>query len=318
MLKAENLSKYFIVHHNPLGRIGHRDHIVKAVDGVSLNLNKAEILGIIGESGSGKTTLAKTLVGLYSPTGGSICYRNADISSLDRERYRSFRREVQIVLQDPDSTLDPRMTVKTLLEEPLRIHRVGNSQERQKRICQAMEQVNLAKSLLGRYPSELSGGQRQRVAIARVLLLEPQIIVADEPLAGLDRIVGMQILRLLLDLKKEFDLSYLLISHDLNVVISVCDRISVIYRGKIVETIDGERFDNEACHPYTDFLRGAFEDSVDKLLQNGDMHQGAPGSSSRCSYVDNCPSRASICSQYEPQLGDLGAGHLVRCHLVQP
>jgi peptide/nickel transport system ATP-binding protein len=316
MLKAENISKYFIVHHNLLARIGHRDHIVKALDGVSLNLKKGEILGLIGESGSGKTTLAKTLVGLYRPTAGSVYYYDADISSLDREKYRSFHREVQILFQDPDSTLDPRMTVKTLLEEPLLIHRVGNARERHHRISQMMEQVNLTKSFLGRYPSELSGGQRQRVAIARVLLLEPQIIVADEPLAGLDSIVGMQILRLLLDLKNKFNLSYLLISHDLNLVNSVCDRMSVICRGKIVETIDGERFDNEACHPYTDFLRGVVEDKTDELLQNHDLHQHHQESSDSCSYVDSCPHRTEICRHKTPLLRDLRAGHSISCHMV--
>jgi peptide/nickel transport system ATP-binding protein len=316
MLKAENLCKYFTVRHSPLARIGHHDHVVKAIDGISLHLKNGEILGLIGESGSGKTTLAKTLAGLYHPTGGSVYYHGADIFSLSKEKYRSFRREVQLIFQDPDSTLDPRMTVKAILEEPLLIHRLGDARERDRLIIRVMEQVNLAGSCLGRYPSELSGGQRQRVAISRILLLEPQIIIADEPLAGLDNLVGTQILRLLLDLRKRLSLGYLLISHDLNLVTAVCDRISVIYRGKIVETIDGGRFDKEACHPYTDFLRGILEDKAEENLQNHDLHQHIGESSDRCPYVEKCPRRTTVCGQIEPLLQGLNAGHSVRCHLV--
>jgi len=318
MLKAENLSKHFILHHNPLSRIGHHDHVVKALDSISLDINPGEITGCIGESGSGKTTLAKTLVGLFWPTGGSVTYQNTDVSTMDKASLREFHRQVQIIFQDPDSTFDPRMTVKSLLEEPLLIHHIGSRHERLKQIARAIEQVNLSDSYLNRYPSELSGGQRQRIAIARALLLNPKIIIADEPLAGLDSIVKIQVLRLILDLKHRLNLGFLLISHDLDLVSAVCDFIHVIYHGKIVESISGADFDTEACHPYTNFLRGISTDAVDDLLQDHDVHHSVTASASRCPYVDGCVLRTHDCFHHEPALRDLGNGHALRCHVVRP
>jgi peptide/nickel transport system ATP-binding protein len=317
MLKAENISKHFVIHHNPLVRLHHRDHLIRAVDGVSLELRPGDLTGLIGESGSGKTTLAKTLVGLYQPTSGCIYYQNRDISGLEKPDYRRFRREVQMIFQDPDSTLDPRMTLKELMEEPLRIQHQGDVQQRKRQIQRTMAQVNLAESFLGRFPSELSGGQRQRLAIARTLLMEPRLIVADEPLAGLDSIIRMQILRLLLEIKKELGLTYLLVTHDLEMAAAVCSRIAVFYRGQIVEFLDGADFENKALHPYTAFLKKGAEDSPPSVSDH-DLHHVRTGQSGGCSFAAHCPQRIAICTQQIPELEEIEAGHGVRCWEIGP
>jgi peptide/nickel transport system ATP-binding protein len=315
VLKAENVSKHFLIHHNPLVRLGHHDHLIKAVDGVSFELYKGDLTGLIGESGSGKTTLAKTLVGLYRPTSGRVYYENRDISALEKQEYRKFRREVQMIFQDPDSTLDPRMTVKTLLEEPLRIHHLGDGEKRKQQIIQVMSQVNLSESFLSRYPSELSGGQRQRLAVGRALLLGPLVIVADEPLAGLDSIIRTQILGLLLEIKKELGLSYLLVTHDLEMAEAVCNRIAVFNRGQIVEFLDGEGFEKKARHPYTEYLKNGANISPVALVDH-DVHHNPLTSFEGCSFVANCPHRTAVCMQSMPELREIDKGHSVRCHVV--
>lgn len=316
MLKAENVSRHFIIHHNPLVRLGHRDHLIKAVDGVSFELHAGEITGLIGESGSGKTTLAKILVGLYRPTSGRVLYENRDISLLEKTDYRRFRREVQMIFQDPDSTLDPRMTVKALLEEPLRIQHLGDAEQRKQHIKKVMAQVNLAETFLSRYPSELSGGQRQRLAVARALLPGPRVIVADEPLAGLDSIIRTQILKLLLEIKKELGLTYLLVTHDLDMAAAVCNRIAVFYRGQIVEYLDGADFEKKACHPYTEYLKNS-PDIVASPATDHDVHHVSVESLEGCSFAAYCPHRTAICTQSMPELREVEAGHGVRCHVVE-
>ncbi len=312
MLKAEKVSKNFIIHHHPLIRLGHHDHLIKAVDGVSLELSPGDLTGLIGESGSGKTTLAKTLVGLYRPTSGRILYEKSDISLLEKDKYRQFRREVQMIFQDSDSTLDPRMTAIMLLEEPLKIQKIGNQKQRKEQIKRVMSQVNLAESFFNRYPSELSGGQRQRLAVARALLLNPRVIVADEPLAGLDSIIRMQILRLLLELKKELGLTYLLITHDLEIAAAVCSHIIVFYRGQIVEYLDGSEFEKKACHPYTEYLKKGSEISFSDSGEH-DLHHPAAGFPGGCFFAANCPHRTTVCTQDLPELKEIQKGHGVRC-----
>ncbi|MEP2775504.1 MAG: oligopeptide/dipeptide ABC transporter ATP-binding protein [Luteolibacter sp.] len=273
MLEAKDLRVHFPVRSGVFLR---QTGAVKAVDGISLQLGVGETLGLVGESGCGKSTLGKALVRLLEPTSGKIYFEGRDISHLGQGALRPLRRDFQMIFQDPSESLDARMNVRSLVEEPFRIHKLGNRAERKKWVEDLLDTVGLAAASAERYPFEFSGGQRQRIGIARALALKPKWLVCDEPVSALDVSVQSQILNLLVDLQKEFDLSYLFIAHDLSVVKHISDRVAVMYLGKIVELADSETIYRNPRHAYTKALLSAVpiaDPTIkrDKILLEGDV-----------------------------------------------
>jgi len=316
MLEVRELRKTFTLRHNIFARLGHPDHVIRAVDGVSFEVNKGEIFGIAGKSGSGKTTLGKTILRLFEPDNGSIVYKGRDISRLSPEELKGYRRQVQLVFQDADSTLDPRHKLYSILEEPLLIHGLGTRIERQVIIRCALEQVNLPYSLLERHPSELSGGQRRRAALARALVLSPELIITDEPTTGLDPVVAAQILSLFLRLNRETRLTLVVITHDLAAINYLSHRVAVMYGGKIVELVDGELFESSAVHPYTRFLQG-FAVSNNVVSGYTDIHRLSETAGQGCVYAAACSVARPECFEAAPRLRQTEPGHLVACLLAR-
>ncbi len=300
---------------------GKKRKTVKAVDGVSFEIEKGETLGIVGESGSGKTTMGRTVLRLVEPTGGDIIFNNTNILKLSKEQLRKARKQFQIIFQDPMASLNPYMTIGKIVSHPLEIHKIGTKEEQKERVLEMFEKVNLipAKEFYNRYPKHLSGGQRQRVVIARALITNPDFVVADEPTAMLDVSVRSQVLKLMIDLKGEFNLTYLFITHDLASAKYICDRIGVMYLGKIVELAPVNELFKEPLHPYTKILMSAVPIPDPKIKLKRIMPKGeipsATNIPSGCRFHPRCPFAKDICSKEEPKLKDVG-GRMVACHLV--
>ena len=296
---------------------------VYAVDGVSFQLERGKTLGIVGESGCGKSTLGRTLVRLYEPTAGSIRFDGQEISDLSGKDLIPLRRRMQVIFQDPYSSLNPRKSIRSTLEEPMRIHGIGNSAERFERVAGLMEKVGLRQDDLHKYPHEFSGGQRQRIGIARALVLEPDLIIADEPVSALDVSIQSQVLNLLVSLQEELGLTYLFISHDLTVIKYVSDQVAVMYLGRIVEIADADRLYERPAHPYTQALLSALPTAdprrrADRQLLEGDVpnpSQPPPG----CAFHTRCPHARDICKQQAPALETLSgeANHASACHFSE-
>lgn len=314
LLEVENLKKYYPVTGGLLYR-----HLgdIKAVDGVSFYIKEGETLGLVGESGCGKSTLGRTILRLEEPTAGKIIYRRTDITRLDKRELRGLRREIQIIFQDPQSSLDPRMTIGQSIGEALLIHGVKDEAERTQRITDMLKRVGLEVEHALRYPHEFSSGQRQRIGIARALATSPRLIIADEPVSALDVSIQAQILNLMLDLRREFRLAYLFIAHDLAVIRQVSQRVVVMYLGKIVELAEaGEIFEN-ALHPYTEALLSAVPSvrrRKARILLPGNVPSPL-NPPSGCHFHTRCHRVMPICPQAEPPLKDVGKGRLVACHL---
>ena len=315
LLEVENLKKYYTVTGGLLSR-----HLgdVRAVDGVSFYINEGETLGLVGESGCGKSTLGRTILRLEEPTEGKIIYKGTDITNLDKKALRGLRKEIQIIFQDPQSSLDPRMTIDQSIGEPLLIHGMKDDRERAKIVVEILERVGLEAQHALRYPHEFSSGQRQRIGIGRVLTLNPRLIIADEPVSALDVSTQAQILNLMLDLQKEFGLAYLFIAHDLAVIRQVSHRVAVMYLGRIVELAENDEIFRNALHPYTEALLSAVPDvgreKKTRILLPGSVPSPLnppPG----CHFHPRCHRVLPVCPQEEPQLKDIGGGHLVVCHL---
>jgi oligopeptide/dipeptide ABC transporter ATP-binding protein len=292
--------------------------MVRAVDGVSLSIHRGETFAIVGESGCGKSTLARLLIRLLDPDAGSIVYRGRDLAELDEPEMRRLRRELQFIFQDPFSSLNPRMTVGALVEEPMRTHRVGSSSERRRRVAELLGRVGMRSEHASRYPHEFSGGQRQRIGIARALASGPQVIIADEPVSALDVSVQAQVVNLLEDLKEEFGLTLIIIAHDLAVIRHMSDRVAVMYLGKIAELAPTDGLYDQPLHPYTQALMAAIpvpEPGVRARAQPlaGDIPSPTappPG----CRFHTRCPHAQAVCSEAEPPLEPAPGDRRVACH----
>ena len=317
LLKVENLKKYFPVKSGVFSTV---TNFVKAVDGVDLNIHEGETVGLVGESGCGKTTLGKTILKLLEPTHGEIYFEDNDITHLSPSKMRPFRREMQIVFQDPYGSLNPRMKVESIVSEGLVIHEILSKKERRDIIKEILRTVGLRDDALPRYPHEFSGGQRQRIAIARALALKPKFIVCDEPISALDVSVQAQIINLFIELQEKFGLTYLFISHDLRVVRHISDRVAVMYLGKIVEFSPSKELYKNPLHPYTKILIASVPIADPQKKRQPSALKGDVPSPinppSGCSFHPRCPIAVEKCKTVEPELRDIGSGHYVSCHLV--
>ncbi len=315
LLSVRDLTKHFPITGGLFSRtVGH----VKAVDGVSFDVKRGETLGLVGESGCGKTTTGRAVLRLIEPTSGQVIFEGKDIVKSSKQEMRALRREMQIVFQDPFGSLNPRMSVGEIIEEPLVIHRIGTNQERQKRVRELLEVVGLAAYHIRRYPHEFSGGQRQRIGIARALALNPKLVVADEPVSALDVSIQSQILNLMEDLQREFGLTYLFIAHGLNVIRHISDRVGVMYLGVMMEVADSEEIYKHPLHPYTEALFSAIPIpnptiKRERIILQGDVPSPV-NPPSGCRFHTRCPIAQEQCKVERPELKESAPGHWVACH----
>ena len=323
LLDVKDLVKHFPVQQGVLAsRLGKK---CRAVDGVSFSVRRGETLGLVGESGSGKSTAGRAIMRLIEPTSGSVTFEGIDVLKLRGKSLKDFRRNVQVIFQDPYASLNPRMTIGEIVTEPLKIHRIGTRSEQIKQAKELLEITGLNPEHINRYPHEFSGGQRQRIGIARALALRPKLIVADEPVSALDVSIQAQVLNLLGKLQDEFDLTYLFIAHDLSVVQHISDEIAVMYLGRIVEIADWNMLYKEPYHPYTQSLLSAVPIPDPKLQRTREriLLVGDPPSPidppTGCRFHTRCPiAQFPICADVEPELREVAPGHTAACHFAKP
>jgi len=321
LLEVNDLKKYFPVQKSFLDRLlTAKEEFVRAVDGVSFSLERGEILGLVGESGSGKTTTGRLCIGLILPTSGNIVYDGVDLSVIKEEDMRRLRRRMQLIFQDPTAALNPRIHVGDAIMDALRFQEIGTPTERRQRVEEILERVGLSpwSNFFDRYPHQLSGGQRQRVVFARALVLNPELVVADEPVAMVDVSVRAQILELMRALRKEYNLTYLYITHDLATAEYVCDRIAIMYLGKIFEIGGKEQVFRHPRHPYTLSLISAIPvpdptAKLERLIPRGEIPSPI-NPPSGCRFHPRCPFAQKICSEEEPRLEEIEENHRVACY----
>ena len=315
LLEVKHLKKYFPIKGGVFSKtIGH----VYAVDDVNFTLAKGETLGLVGESGCGKSTTGRTILRLIEPTDGELYFEGQNITELDKSAMRALRREMQIIFQDPYASLNPRMTVGSIIGEPLEIHKIAKGAEKEERVASLLQKVGLRAEDMRKYPHEFSGGQRQRIGIARALALNPKLIVCDEPVSALDVSIQAQVINLLEDLQAEFSLSYLFIAHNLNVVEHISDRVAVMYLGQIVELASDEDLYKNPQHPYTEALLSAVpipDPTIKKkrIILEGDVPSPI-NPPKGCHFHTRCMYKEKICEEVEPEFKDIGGGHWVACH----
>ena len=311
LLDVKNVKKYF---KTPKG-------ILHAVDDVTFSINRGETLGVVGESGCGKSTTGRVVLRLLEPTEGSIILDGEDISKLSEAKLRSKRKEMQMIFQDPLASLDPRKTVGQIIEEPLRIHNIiSSSKDRQKRVLELMETVGLAQRYYSTYPHELDGGRRQRIGIARALSVNPKFIVCDEPVSALDVSIQAQVLDMIRDLKKQYNMSMIMITHDLGIVAEICDTVAIVYAGQIVEYGTLKDIFNSTAHPYTVGLFGSLpnmDDRTQRLKPIPGLMPDPTKLPEGCTFCPRCPHATEKCRTERPTLVNIGGEHQVACHLFK-
>ena len=320
LLKVENLTKHFpitrgIVFQRQIGA-------VQAVDNISFDILEGETLGLVGESGCGKSTTGRTILQLHRATSGKVYYEGDDLTDTTDDKMRKYRRDLQIIFQDPYASLNPRMTVGSIIAEPLEVHGIGTKKERRERVKELLALVGLNPYFINRYPHEFSGGQRQRIGVARALALNPKFIVCDEPIAALDVSIQAQVVNLLEELQEQFGLTYLFIAHDLSMVRHIADRTAVMYLGKIVELADRDDLYGNPLHPYAQALLSAVpipdpakERERKRIILEGDVPSPSDPPSG-CRFHPRCPIAEEICAQEEPEWREVYEDHWVACHLV--
>lgn len=315
LMEVIGLKKHFVVENSI---IKENRKILKAVDGIDLKLYKGEIVGLVGESGCGKSTLGRTLLRMYDVTDGDIVFNEKIITKFSTKQMHEIRKNMQMIFQDPYSALNPRMTIFEAVKAPLDVYNIGTQKEREEKVKELLKYVGLGENQIYKYPHEMSGGQRQRVVIARAVVLEPEFIVCDEPVSALDVSVRSQVLNLMKDLQIQKKMSYLFISHDLSVVRYLCDRIVVMYLGKVVEIASKKELFDHPMHPYTQALISAIpipdvNVKSEKIILQGDVPSPLKPPTG-CRFHTRCPYATELCARQAPALADHGNGHMVSCH----
>lgn len=320
VLRVENLKKYF-----PINRGIFQRHVgdVKAVDGVSFDVHRGETLGLVGESGCGKTTTGRTIIRLYEPTAGRVDFLGHDMALLKGEALRQIRQKMQMIFQDPYASLNPRMSVFSIVGEPLEVFHIAAGEERKDRVAELLELVGLNPDFMRRYPHEFSGGQRQRIGLARALALNPDLIICDEPISALDVSIQAQVVNLLEDLQEKLGLTYVFIAHDLSMVRHISNRVAVMYLGKIVELTDRDTLYSNPQHPYTQALLSAVpvpdpvvEEKRHRIILEGDLPSPA-NPPKGCNFNTRCPKVFDTCFEVEPDIVEIAPGHFCACHLLK-